>query len=83
MLETLNAEKFQPLTKEQLKNVAGGGDPIKGECPPPEGSKFRLFVYKGENYFVANDKWSKDPDTGEYLSLQLQDPKDGTWITIV
>lgn len=82
-LEALNSEKFQPLTKEQLKNVAGGGDTISGDSAPPEGSKLMLFIYQGKNYFVSGDKWKRDVATGEYLSLQLQDPGDGAWITIV
>ncbi|KFF11174.1 bacteriocin [Flavobacterium hydatis] len=80
-LETLKSTRFEPLTKEQLKNVTGGAEREGSSQSPREGQPM-LFVHKGVKYYVKADKFTQDLDTGEYTCLELQDMK-GNWVTIV
>lgn len=80
-LETLKSTRFEPLTKEQLKNVTGGVDREETSKSPREGQPM-LWVYKGVKYFVKADKYTQDMETGEYKCLELQG-MDGKWTTIV
>lgn len=80
-LETLKSARFEPLTKEQLKNVTGGVD-REGTSEQVREGQPRLFVYKGVKYYIKADKFTQDMETGEYKCLELQG-MDGKWTTIV